>query len=131
MMIAETEHHKLVACSKYSDQNPTPTARVEHIIDEYFRPLHDSDVTRVRWFLAKYESPGATDFAKFLDAAWQAVFTDGERRQAILFQAANDYYAFVYKPDQRKISLTVENTEPDVYQLEVPANRYGQNKTKN
>ena len=67
-----------------------------------------SDVTRVRWFLAKYDPPEAMAFANFADVAWEPAFTDREKRKALLFHAARAYYAFVYKPDQKKMILTVD-----------------------
>ena len=128
MAIAETTGQRLVACGKYSDNNDTPSAGVDRIVDEYFQPLHDFDVTRVRWFLAKYDLPEGKDFLDFVNTAWETV-TDKERRQAILLHSHDSYYAVVYKPDQKKITLIVEGTEPDVYQLVVPAYRYDQHKT--
>ena len=129
MAIAETNGQRFVACGKYSDNNGIPSAEVERIIDEHFQPMHISDVTRVRWFLAKYDPPEAMDFTKFVDVAWEPAFTDKEKRQAMIFHAARGDYSFVYKPDQKKNTRTVEGTEPDVYQLVVPANRYDQHKT--
>ena len=87
MAIAETNGQRLVACGKYSDNNDIPSAEVERIIDEFFQPMHISDVTRVRWFLAKYDPPEAMDFTKFVDVAREPAFTDKEKRQAILFHA--------------------------------------------
>ena len=52
MAIAETNGQRLVACGKYSDNNDTPTAEVERIIDEYFQPMHIADVTH-------YLTPGS------------------------------------------------------------------------
>ena len=65
----------------------------------------------------------------FVDAVWEAI-TDGARRQVLFFHSHGSYYAYVYKADQKKMTLTVEGTQPDLYQLEVPVNRYEQHKTK-
>ena len=130
MAIAEANGQRLVACSQYSINNDAPSAEVERVITEYFQPMGLSEATRVRWFLAKYAPPEAMDFAKFADIAWESALAHKEKRQAIIFHTAHGYYSFVFKPDQGRITLTVEGMEPELYKLVVPANRYDQHRTK-
>ncbi len=128
MALAETTRQRLVACDKYSGKNDTPIGGVDRIIEEYFQSVHASSVARLRWLIAKYDLP-EDGFQDFVDAAWET-FTDKGRRQAILIHSPDGYFACVHKSDQRKIALTVEGTQPDLYQLNVPTNRYDQPKFK-
>ena len=130
MAIAEANGQRLVACGKYSTNNDAPSAEVGRVINEYFQPMDLSEATRVRWFLAKYDPPEAMDFTRFADIAWESALAHKEKRQAIIFHAARGYYSFVYKPDQGRIALSVDGTEPELYKLVVPANRYDQHRTK-
>ena len=130
MAIAEANGQRLVACGKHSINNDAPSAEVERVITEYFQPMDLSEATRVRWFLAKYDPPEAMDFTRFADIAWESALAHKEKRQAIIFHATRGYYSFVYKPDQGRIALSVDGTEPELFKLVVPANRYDQHKTK-